>query len=297
MAFIRDLYHDEIRDGWLVKSDTKKIWERQLEIWQEVDRIYRKHKITYWAAYGTLLGAARHAGFIPWDDDFDICMMRPDYNRFSEIVDAELGESFKIEYKVFLVTKIANLETTLIDKENIKGRRPKGLILDIFPFDVAYDGTTDSFLAMNAINKLLVTIYNYPAVVCHVQQGGKTINDWEVIEILHATNDINKQLDFVSSYGAALFNQSTTVDWLEEFILKTKVTPRQKYWYRETIYLPFESVQLPAPIDYDKVLKSYYGDWRKFVRDNKSHCGIIHSADLPCEKFFKLADLDFILEG
>ncbi|MBR1645748.1 MAG: LicD family protein [Selenomonadaceae bacterium] len=65
MSFIRDLYRDEIRDGWLVTADTKKIWNRQLEIWSELDRICRKHDITYWAGWGTLLGAARHNGFIP----------------------------------------------------------------------------------------------------------------------------------------------------------------------------------------------------------------------------------------
>ena len=82
MAFIEDLEHDEIRDGFLVSSDRKKVWQRWLELWQEVDRICRKHGLKYWAAYGTLLGAARHKGFIPWDEDLDLCMMRPDYNRF-----------------------------------------------------------------------------------------------------------------------------------------------------------------------------------------------------------------------
>ena len=82
MAFFEDLHNDEIRDGFLVMADRKKCWNMQLEIWQEIDRICRKHNIKYYAIYGTLLGAVRHKGFIPWDDDMDLCILRPESNIF-----------------------------------------------------------------------------------------------------------------------------------------------------------------------------------------------------------------------
>lgn len=295
MSFIKDLYHDEIRNGWLVKSDMKKVWQRQLEIWQKVDKICRKHKITYWAAYGTLIGAACHKGFIPWDEDFDIVMMRPDYNRFCAVVETELkGTLIEIERKIFSITKIAHSKTTLLGHENINKQTPKGLMIDIFPLDIAEDSTRDSFFAINGLNELLGTIYNYPAIVKHVQGGGKTVNDWSVIEMLNSIPEMCDQFKFLAIYAENLFKQSSTVNWIEEFVTQTNKPPFKKSWFRETIYLPFESVKLPVPIDYDKLLTSYYGDWHKPVIDRSGKLGFIHSADIPYREFLQRVNLDFM---
>ena len=296
MEFIKNLQQDEIRDGWLVKSDMKRVWQRQLEIWQEVDRICRKHKITYWAAYGTLLGAARHGGFIPWDDDFDLWMMRPDYNRFYEVVETELIQSgglFEIERKIFSVTKISHSQTTMIGVANVDKDIPKGLMIDIFPLDIAQDGTRDSFFAFNAINELLGTVYNYPAVVEHVQNGGKTVNDWSVIEKFHALNDFYDQCEFLNTFAEGVFDCSSKVNWIEKILFNRKTLPQKKSYYNETIYRPFEKIELPAPIDYDEVLTCCYGDWRKPVVDSGGKLGFIHSADIPYREFLQQIDLDF----
>lgn len=87
---IKDLYKDEIRCNFLVTSARKKIWQVDMYLLREVDRICRKHDITYFADYGTLLGAVRHKGFIPWDDDIDLVMLRPDYEKFKLVAQHEL---------------------------------------------------------------------------------------------------------------------------------------------------------------------------------------------------------------
>lgn len=294
MALVKNLYHDEIRNGWLVKSDLKKIWNRQLEIWQEVDRICRRRKITYWAAYGTLLGAVRHNGFIPWDDDFDIYMMRPEFNRFSELIEDELkGSVFEIERKSFSLIKIAHSQTTLLARENINSQQPKGLVIDIFPLDVTLDGTRDSFFAVNAINELFGTVYNYPAVVEHVKKGGKTVNDWSVIEELHAFGDVRKQFEFLNIFAAGVFDYSSKVDWIERFARRQELAEQPKSFFRETTYFPFETVELPAPIGYDELLTIYFGDWHELIPDRRERLGFVHSTDIPYREFLRQVNLDF----
>ena len=66
--FIENIEHDEMRDGFLVTSNRKKLWNVQIGLINEVARICKKHDIRWFAIGGTLLGAARHKGFIPWDD-------------------------------------------------------------------------------------------------------------------------------------------------------------------------------------------------------------------------------------
>ena len=82
----------EIRDGFYVENMMKKAWAAQLEVLNEVDKICRQYDIKYFADWGTLLGAIRHKGFVPWDDDMDITMKRQDYIRFCQIVQQQQGE-------------------------------------------------------------------------------------------------------------------------------------------------------------------------------------------------------------
>lgn len=93
-SFIKDIEHDEIKDGFLVTSDRKRIWNKSLEIWSVFHEICREYDIRYFADYGTLLGAVRHKGFIPWDDDLDFVMFRPEYEKFLRCAAKELQEPF-----------------------------------------------------------------------------------------------------------------------------------------------------------------------------------------------------------
>ena len=72
-------FREEIRNGFLVTEKMKRIWYTEISLLQELDRVCKKYGLRYFAEYGTLLGAVRHKGFIPWDDDIDVAMFRDDY--------------------------------------------------------------------------------------------------------------------------------------------------------------------------------------------------------------------------
>ena len=80
-----------------VKRNLRNCQLKQLSILEEVDRICRKHEIPYWLDGGSLLGAVRHGGFIPWDDDIDLGMRLEDLKRFIQVAPAELGENLFLQ--------------------------------------------------------------------------------------------------------------------------------------------------------------------------------------------------------
>lgn len=297
ITFIKDLNQDEVRDGFFIQSDRKKIWERWLEIWQEVDRICRKHEINYWAGDGTLLGAARHGGFVPWDNDMSFYMMRPEFNRFCDIVATELnGETFEIGIKVISGIQIQHIQTTFLRSRDLTDKNmPKGLAIEIFPLDVAQDGTKSGSLATIAFNELFGAVHDYSSLIEYVENGGVIINDWSIIEKLHALTDKDEQLKFLSISAEKLFDLSSTVNLIKKFTRDNSALPYQKSWFRETIYLTFESVELPAPVYYDKLLTTCYGDWHKPVRNFNKNLDNIYSTDVPYKEFLELINLEMML--
>lgn len=92
MEFPDTYLEDEVREGFYIPSLMKRAWAAQMELLEIVGEVCRKHHIRYFAEWGTLLGAVRHKGRIPWDDDIDICMLRRDYEKFCEVAEEELPE-------------------------------------------------------------------------------------------------------------------------------------------------------------------------------------------------------------
>lgn len=69
-----DFFRDEVRNGFFIPTAVKQAWAAQLQVLDVIETICRKHDITYFADWGTILGTVRHGGYVPWDDDMDICM-------------------------------------------------------------------------------------------------------------------------------------------------------------------------------------------------------------------------------
>lgn len=264
MSYVKNLYRDEIRDDVLIKANLKKVWNCQLEIWAEVDRLCRKHAVKYHINYGTLIGAIRHKGFIPWDCDIDVCMMRPEFNRFAEILDDELDGMFTAQNLGFDTIKIHHTQTTLVYGRDFSRDKWSGITLDVFALDILEDGTPESSRALAALKQ------------------AAAFDDEDNIKILR-------------SFAQDLFDQSRAVEWFDDTLHHKYKTPFRKEWFDETIYLPFETVTMPAPKMFDEILTSYYGDWRTPVRDGQPRLGFAHSTDIPYEEFWRRVDMQALL--
>ena len=117
----------------------KEIQECGLEILKEVDKVCKKNNINYYLAYGTFLGAVRHKGFIPWDDDIDIYMLYDDIEKFKKCCEKELPEKFLVQDfdndpgmgRIFI--KVRNINTYMSENNGVKVTHNEGVWIDIFP--------------------------------------------------------------------------------------------------------------------------------------------------------------------
>ena len=115
-------YDEEVRCGYHVSSKMKKAWAVMIDLLVEFDRVCKKNGIKYFASGGTMLGAIRHKGFIPWDDDIDVMMFREDYDKLLEVGPREFQHPYFFQNKltdpccVDIFSKLRNSETTALLK-------------------------------------------------------------------------------------------------------------------------------------------------------------------------------------
>lgn len=135
-----------------MKDILKRLQETQIEILKVIDRFCTEKDIQYSLYAGTLLGAVRHKGFIPWDDDLDICMSRENYNKFIELWEKEAPRGYVIQNKdnsprfTQSFTKIRKDHTTFLQDEAEVGAYHTGIFVDVFPVDRLPNGKINRLL-------------------------------------------------------------------------------------------------------------------------------------------------------
>ncbi|MBQ0054811.1 MAG: LicD family protein [Synergistaceae bacterium] len=241
--------------------DIRKVQLVQLDILKQVIKICEKYNITYFAAYGTLLGAVRHKGFIPWDDDVDLMMPRLEYERFCEIAKQELEYPYFLQinrtdpFYTMHIARVLNLETAHLYPAT--DRRKPGLFIDIYPLD----GIKHTDLFHRSIFKIKYRFYKYCAIDLFHQDDyfGKGIKRT-------LGKFINKY--FYHNQNGAFFHEKqeklykeTPYAVTEYVVIYHSWHILKKAWLKDVVLLDFEDIQLHCPIGYDALLKYMYGSY------------------------------------
>ena len=145
MTDFQSIFPDIRETGETPLRQAQLVMLRMLKI---IDYICRKHDLRYWLCSGTLLGAVRHQGFIPWDDDLDICMLREDYNRFIQIAPLEFPTDIFLQTQetdpsydyLPLPCKVRDKNSLIISEGMENQKYQQGLFIDIFPTDRYHTG-------------------------------------------------------------------------------------------------------------------------------------------------------------
>ena len=276
---ICDFYVDEKR---------KKIWAVELDLLLQFDRVCKKYGLKYFLIGGSLLGAIRHGGFIPWDDDIDVGMLREDYDRF-----IELNDEFKNQY--FLQTpytdpeyaysyaKLRNTNTTCINKMFMYQNYKMGIFIDIFPYE-NWDAENGEE-TYNQIHKLAIENSTYMRLKNpHLDKvNQERVNQWcgmnpldvyERIQTL-ASKYKNVETKYVSKVVFTFFYGQET--YPKEYFDKIKL-------------VPFEGFNIPIPVEYDKILTKFFGNYMEFPPIEKrdgGHGGAVFDADIAYKDYLK----------
>ena len=270
MVFQSDFFKSETRLDFVIEEEMKRAWAAELEVLAIVDDICHRNKIRYFLDFGTLLGAVRHHGFIPWDDDIDICMLRKDYMRFLSIAEKALPKSFEVKH--FYSKELNEQPTATIlnrhqpaddDKltEFFHGC-PYMVGIDIFPLDLI-PADPDSFELLKALYSAAYDLaQNYED---YEKEGSLNSYLWQLQELtavsFDLSGDVKRQVWQLSERIAMMFDEGECdrVGWLTDIICHGDFLCRKKEWYDDVIRVPFENIYADIPRDYDSILRVRYG--------------------------------------
>lgn len=240
-----------------------------LDIAKEIDKVCRENGINYSLAYGSLIGAVRHGAFVPWDDDIDIVMPRPDYEKFKKVfksdkylfLDSSLSEDCYIAFG--RVCDIISTEDKSLCPWHGKSIKT-GVFVDVFPLDAAPEKEEDFTAQYEELNRM----YNY---MVRVRQSKADACDafslHSYLRILrHKLRDLKINAD-APSLMRKFMQLMTTDDYGTDPYLAQKGCandPRFRFRLsdlKDTMPMKFEDTELMVPVNYKRVLTRLFGDY------------------------------------
>ena len=294
LRFEESFFRRERKDGFDISSTMKRAWAAQLEVLAVIIELCKKNDIKYFAFWGTLLGAIRHRGFIPWDDDIDICMMRKDYMKFLEISKTELPNEFTVlniyneDLYENTFTRVTNGREINLTEEHMTKYHgcPFVVGVDIFPLDYI-----SQYEERNLYQKELFKIVkDMMSLSKYVEKNESDLAMIEIVEeskkslwygITSIENKINRFTDPSRPYSNRVRQLFDFVCMMYDESEADYVTSMPEYYddpafkfskeFFDDDEMMFENLPIKIPRDYDSVLTVLFGNYMIPVRNTADH--------------------------
>lgn len=284
LTFEESFFEEEERLGFKISSTMKRAWAAELEVLNELDRICTELDINYYAMCGTLLGAIRHNGYIPWDDDIDVCMLREDYYRFlreaPDVIDKwyDITSVYNDPEKDLIKARIINSRHINFDKDFLEKFHdcPYLVGIDIFPIDNVPDDEQKFKELQESIQFLLKTEATIPEEGPYSEDVVEIMGEVEQRYGLpidynnRPRHEVKKILDIVSA---------VYVDENTEYVgnMMELAVDMPSFRYNRKTFVPykrvrFENTTIPIMRCYEEVLQGIYGpDYMTPINTGSTH--------------------------
>ena len=252
----------------------RKVQLVQLEIAKEVRRVCEENGIQYFLCCGTLIGTIRHKGFIPWDDDLDIGMLRPEYEKFCRIAPKALKSEYFFqnwyseERYALPFGKVMKRNTIYLERKKTGDLKENGIYIDIFPFDYIPDSMSERMAHTNKMMQLfrtkLMKCGYRPWMNCEKIVWKKRIGYlyYQLKALFADSRDLTKAFDEL-----AVAPGKTGVLTRQDGISNQEFYDAA--WFSEFITAPFEGELFAVPKAYHEILSAQYGDYMQLPPENE----------------------------
>ena len=277
-------------------KDNNKLWNVELDLLEKFKTICKKYNLSYSASAGTLLGAARHKGFIPWDDDIDLVLPWDDYKTLLKV--APLECQYPYCFQSFLSEKEGEVSASRLRRsdttgftqweyENVGPNYDRGIFIDIFPLFFVPDLDTERSIQKETIMYFWKCIRGYNAYV-QIQRGQQPNPEYEAF--IPYYNCIKQSMS-IEEIKWAYLNACAMVNKPTKIIGATssRVHLDSLMWdaalFDSYVELPFENTTIRCPAEYEKILEKHYGDWRTPKKCGSRHEMVAISTEIPWREF------------
>jgi len=294
MIYDDNYIREEWRCGWKVESEMKKVWTIQLDLVEQLREICEKHNLKWFPMWGTLLGAIRHKGFVPWDDDIDIVMPREDFDRFVAVAQDELTAPYFLQTTLtdqecfYMWASLRNSETTGNRKSCLHKKQNNGIAIDIMPLD----GCENS--------PVLYRMTRFPVRIVSVL-ANTYVNEFNTGRVANLLRKLLRLTGFDYKKAYIWCEKQNRKFRLADYPLMafrahadplTKVIQRDM-WRKEDFdtveWMPFEYIKIPVPCGYDRLLTQIYGNYMEFPPMDKREGkhDVVFEPDVPYKEYMK----------